>query len=765
MRRLMKRRAGQLTRFRQGAAAALQLGPARVSVALVVGVTLVATASGAAQAGPAGRADMRLSRTASHQYQSTRQIAKGLTQRKSATMSSGYVPRDGDARLRRPSLKLSSSPLAVKRGGKTRLTWRSTDAASCSATGAWNGRRSLHGEFLTARLRATSTYVLTCTGRDGAAAATVRAAVKVLVAGPPPTTPSTPRVPSGSGGETSPPGTEPSSSAASGVSGTARPTPAQSGTTPAPSPAPPPPSPAPSPAPSPTPSPTPTPSPSPPETTVTLSADTPLVPVGGTATVTWASTNAGSCSAAGDWSGARGTQGSFVTPPLATTSTYSLTCAGAPGTASKSVTVAVDSITITKVDNVAGATAQMATFGSWDQHVVSNSGGIFIAYLYSANHHDPDYWRLARSTDRGKSFRVIYDGAQDGPLTTAPAVETDEAGNIYVIAPTFQTSDWLTGPTLFYRFSASASYAQPLVARLKIGSSSKFSTVFDPTRNLVDILFRAFGAQQQPTFFSITTSGVVSKEVKLFAPAGLDPNAVPEYPVLTIAPDGTLFAGWSTLDTSLWKNGAGTQNYYDAHFVASPNGGSTWIGKTGNLSLPIIGDDTGPAFTIDDESNPDEFAPWGSSTYHGNWNLLQGLVYNSGNLDFYYGGPLPSYHDAYARMNWQTRAIDERMSPYFSADGIKIDNAGGAFAQSATAQGRLYFVGGYYARGVQRLAVLYSDTAGRTWHQGARSDDWSGCPVYVNTSRDLVSDGSVIGSFTATSGGQTGVYFFRSAAV
>ena len=80
-------------------------------------------------------------------------------------------------------------------------------------------------------------------------------------------------------------------------------------------------------------------------------------------------------------------------------------------------------------------------------------------------------------------------------------------------------------------------------------------------------------------------------------------------------------------------------------------------------------------------------------------------------------------------------------------------------------EGRLYFVGGYYARGVQRLAVLYSDTAGRTWHQGARSDDWSGCPVYVNTSRDLVSDGSVIGSFTATSGGQTGVYFFRSAAV
>ena len=411
----------------------------------------------------------------------------------------------------------------------------------------------------------------------------------------------------------------------------------------------------------------------------------------------------------------------------------------------------------------------MATFGSWDQHVVSTSGGIFVAYAYDSDNHDPDYWCLARSTDGGKTFQIIYDGQQDGSVVSPPAIEADQAGNVYVIAPTYQTSNWVADPTLFYRFSASDNYADPLKVSLNIGSAGKFSTVYDPTRNLIDVLFWAYGVPNQPSFYSITTNGVVSKRVDLFADDIYDPHGVPEYPDLTIAPSGTVFAAWSTTDAALWDNGAGTQNYYDAHFVYSPDGGTTWMGATGTLTLPIVGDDTGPAFTIENESNPVEFTPWGTTGYRGNWNLLQGLAYNQGELDFYYGGPTPSAHDAYARMNLPTRTIDERMSPYFGANGIEFDDAGGSFAESANASSTLYFVGAYYKQGLQYLGLVYSNDGGTTWYQGACSDSWSGPFAYINTARNLSSDpssdGSVIGSFTATVNGETAVYFFRTSAL
>jgi len=452
-----------------------------------------------------------------------------------------------------------------------------------------------------------------------------------------------------------------------------------------------------------------------------------------------------------------------VISALTTSSTYDLSCSTANGNATASTTVSVDTVTVTRIDSVTGSTPQLATFGSWDQHVVSNSNGIFVAYDYGDNSHNPDHWRLARSTDNGKSFQIIYDAGQDAAVASAPALETDQAGNVYAIAPTNQTNSWTTEPTLFYRFDAVDDYSKPTVVPLAIGSSTKFSTVYDRTRNLIDVLFWDFGVKNQPNFFSITTSGTVVNDVDLFTAS--NPHAIPEYPDLTIAPDGTVFAGWSTMDAELWDDGAGTQNYYDAHFVASPDGGTTWVGENGTLTIPIAGDDTGPAFTIEDESNPSEFLPWGSSGYDGNWNLLQGFAYNNGNLDFFYGGPKPSAHNAYARMEWQTRTIDKRISPYFGADGIEFDTAGGAFAQSASADGRLYFVGGYYHQGIQRLGIVYSDDAGTTWHQGARSDEWSGTCEYINTASALTADGLVIGRFTAQTGGQTSVYFFSSSAL
>ncbi len=79
----------------------------------------------------------------------------------------------------------------------------------------------------------------------------------------------------------------------------------------------------------------------PPAPTVALSASPTTLSTGKSSTLTWNSTNSTSCTASGAWSGTKSTSGSVSTGALATGSTYNLSCSGAGGTASSSVTVSI----------------------------------------------------------------------------------------------------------------------------------------------------------------------------------------------------------------------------------------------------------------------------------------------------------------------------------------------------------------------------------------------------------------------------------------
>lgn len=79
-----------------------------------------------------------------------------------------------------------------------------------------------------------------------------------------------------------------------------------------------------------------------PAPTVLLSIDLAKVAVGQPAKLTWSSTNATSCTAAGAWTGAQATSGTAAqTPATGGLRTYTLTCAGAGGTTTQSVALAV----------------------------------------------------------------------------------------------------------------------------------------------------------------------------------------------------------------------------------------------------------------------------------------------------------------------------------------------------------------------------------------------------------------------------------------
>ena len=76
--------------------------------------------------------------------------------------------------------------------------------------------------------------------------------------------------------------------------------------------------------------------------TVTIAVAPTSITVGQSATVTWSSTNATSCTASGAWSGAEATSGTLsVTPSASGSASYALACAGAGGTANGTATLSV----------------------------------------------------------------------------------------------------------------------------------------------------------------------------------------------------------------------------------------------------------------------------------------------------------------------------------------------------------------------------------------------------------------------------------------
>lgn len=81
-----------------------------------------------------------------------------------------------------PAVSLSASPTSVSYGGSATLSWSSSNASSCTASGAWSGNEPTNGSVSTGALSATTTYSLSCSGPGGSASQSVT----VSVSAPPP---------------------------------------------------------------------------------------------------------------------------------------------------------------------------------------------------------------------------------------------------------------------------------------------------------------------------------------------------------------------------------------------------------------------------------------------------------------------------------------------------------------------------------------------------------------------------------------------------
>lgn len=242
----------------------------------------------------------------------------------------------------KPTVNIAVSPTSIEKGQSSQVTWTSANATSCSATGAWTGSKGLSGSQAVTPVDAgTYTYTLTCDGSGG----TTTASANLTVTQPPAPTLTIGLNPimytSGGSSTLSWSSTNATTCSASGSwtgsqvttgSTTVNPTTAGSYTytltcngtggsvsrsatltvnaPPAP--------------------------------TVSIGVSPTPIQAGGSATVTWDSTNADSCTASGDWAGSKAISGSEpTTKATAGTYTYTITCTGGGGTTSRSANLTV----------------------------------------------------------------------------------------------------------------------------------------------------------------------------------------------------------------------------------------------------------------------------------------------------------------------------------------------------------------------------------------------------------------------------------------
>jgi hypothetical protein len=264
-----------------------------------------------------------------------------------------------------PTVSLTANPESIATGQASTLTWSSTNATSCTASGGWTGTRATSGS-LSVSPASTTKYRLACTGTGGTTSDSATVTVTATPAPPTVTLTASPTsIASGqsstldwsstnatsctaSGGWTGTKATSGSESvsptsttkyrlACTGTGGTSSDS-ATVTVVPAP--------------------------------TVTLTANPTSITAGQSSMLTWSSTNATSCTASGGWTGTKATSGSQSVSPASTT-TYTLACTGIGGTTSQSATVTVSG-------SPPGVYAYPLSVDASGRHLVDQNGQPFL---------------------------------------------------------------------------------------------------------------------------------------------------------------------------------------------------------------------------------------------------------------------------------------------------------------------------------------------------------------------------------------------------
>jgi hypothetical protein len=76
-----------------------------------------------------------------------------------------------------PTVVLSANPLTIAASGQSTLSWTSTNASSCTASGGWSGAKGTSGSASVGPLSQSTAFTLACSGTGGSVSQTVTVAV------------------------------------------------------------------------------------------------------------------------------------------------------------------------------------------------------------------------------------------------------------------------------------------------------------------------------------------------------------------------------------------------------------------------------------------------------------------------------------------------------------------------------------------------------------------------------------------------------------
>ena len=210
-----------------------------------------------------------------------------------------------------------------------------------------------------------------------------------------------------------------------------------------------------------------------PAPTVTLTANPASVAVGGSSTLTWSSTNATSCNAAGGtFAGAKATSGTEQVTNIQSSTNFSMVCSGAGGNspatnASVSVSAVATAHAGVSRTVIAGATVRLSGEASVDpegdtlQYAWTQTGGAPTVTLTGANTATPTFTAPTVAANTALTFSLTV---TDGTFTSGASIV------VITVAPLAAGNVLVTGRVTFVRIPFAANtnvglnYAAPLHA-------------------------------------------------------------------------------------------------------------------------------------------------------------------------------------------------------------------------------------------------------------------------------------------------------------
>lgn len=358
------------------------------------------------------------------------------------------------------------------------------------------------------------------------------------------------------------------------------------------------------------------------------------------------------------------------------------------------------------------AVIHSATFQSNTQHLVSNRHGIFAAYVKSRNEdYTAQNWRLVRSIDEGRSFKVLAEGVA---ATNPPVIETDEADNLYVCRV-----DWKNNNSAIDCLSAADGYKSIRTLELPGVAGGKFAMGLDRSRQ------RLCYMTLDGVLHRVSVSGQLLPPIKLLVDGQ---RAMLQYPSLHFDERSHLYLCWTTV-------AHGKYLYHDIHVARSIDGGDNWETLSGQpLELPVAADDSGPTDLI---SQRDEFdvTTW-----------LASALPRFGKLHAIYETQSEPRRYNYVRLDTVRGSEELRIAPELGGEKLRVQGLDGGLASQATNLAAPIFCVVKDARRA-RLACLRSDDQGSTWKDWAVSPDVIN-PYAIGVCREISASGTVIGTFT-----------------